>query len=442
MDLADIEHELDRFDKATTPEELRDAFEKIIAWETALSDALDAMNLEDGIATSYPEVKKPIWLKKLLKHASARQDRKEEVELKFDVPNLGEFVAPKKGKLLLPHNHRGKVKQGTLIDLYGLPSYLLDVVIEKVNVVVTKLKRNTENLNHTVLMTLFWMRKNAPMVDLQRQFGVSSEGRAYTLIRRGLIYLRVALDSLVPKSTKWSNKSPLKKLVNYYGEVVSAVGNLDGTAMYRRIKHGNSWLLFRGDRDRAALTTQILSDFNGRVLDAVVCYGHNADGGILSFSGTKKKLEELGLAVLVDSGYEADRNFVTPESGAKKSRMTSKYNEAHGNVRSGVEQVNSWIKNWKVVTACRVSIKLQSTAIIVACCLYNLWRKQFPLERTTWVDGTDLSMLTARGPKVVRGLDREENLELEATLKEVNDLYAKVHSQTKDDGGGNEASKF
>lgn len=458
MDSNTIQSWISSIDGASTDEELEKTFLKVFEDVFMVQVAVEAIAEEDGPATSYKDVKKALWNKKLMETPSSKLDRKREVKLNIVVPRLAKIARRAKGEVNLPHEVLPKVTEGALIDLYGLPSKLLQIVFDKVKEVaqVVSPTMNLAKLNHIIYTTLFWMRKNATVEDLQREFGLA-KGSAYRAICKGIIYLRVATDHLVPKSGQWKSgewrkkkdeksetqpketkdgtckngrkKVPTKlQLVNYYGNVVEAIGNLDGTAMYRRIKHNQACLLFRGDRDRAALTTQILSDWNGMVLEATVAYGHNSDGSILAFSGLREKLEALGLGVLVDSGYEADSLFITPESGVRKSAMSSDYNTAHSSVRSGVEQVNSWIKNWKVVTACRASIKLHSTAIIVACCLYNLWRTEFPLDMTIWNNGTDLSALTEVGPQTFRGVDREAGNALKEKIDAITDMFSKMKS--------------
>lgn len=425
---------------ASTKEEFMDALRGWMAELESGAEALDAFYLfssRAGTSMSHKAVKKFVHNKKLVSSSSSSFDKGRIVE-KERMEGVLFADAASHRKYKVPHSE--ETTEGDMLAFYGLPEALFNRVFKAVWKVVAKYrykKRVRKRLRHSLYMTLYWLRRNPTFQHLEAIFGIR-QGQAYRTIRRTLIFLRVALDSLIPKSVQWRKNKHIKKLVNFYGEEVKALGNLDGTAMYRRIKHGeDSWLLFRGDRDRPALTTQILSDFSGKVVDVVVSSGRNGDGSILSFSGTKQELEKLGLAVVVDSGYEADRFIITPESGQRKEGMTTTYNDAHGNVRSSVEQVNSWIKNWRAVTACRASIRMQATSIIVACCLYNLWRTEYPVDMSVWTDGTNLEPMTRVGPKVVRGVDAEERLRIIEAQWEAIEQLAAMKGVGGDGGGRN-----
>lgn len=433
MDWTEFEDAEKRAMEANEEEEALNALSE--AWDRLLDMvyAIQALDVDDGTAKSQKAVKKALWKRKLLRGALEDFDKQRKVQMK--AWSLGGVShGEPQGRILTRRvPHTTSPTEEDLIEYYGLPEELLDVVLGRVQDVCCGLKgRPMAHLDHKLLMTLYWMRNNPTLSMLGRTFGVK-KSCAWKNLRKMLAYLRVATDSWIPKSKKWRTNPAIQKIVNHHGESVLALGNLDGTAMYRRIKHPEGILFFRGDRGRAALTTQIISGFDDMVLDVVVCYGINSDGGVLNFSATKEKLKKHGLAVLVDSGYEADTLLVPPESGPHKGTAKTSFNTAHGHARSGVERVNAWVKNWRVVSACRTSVAMQSTAIVIACALYNLWRERFPLKTSVWHDSGLVNPLVNVGPQWVRGMSREDCNELRKRREKLRKEFETAKSDLRRD---------
>lgn len=408
MDWNAVKEAGERIFTAETNEEAMEAVQEVSEALVQLAMQLHGLEMDDIHAVGQKELKKAINKTKVLQTPPDAASQTRVVQLtgwSFE----GVSYAVSQGRILtrcLPHS-KAPTEQD-LRELYGLPEALLNDVKLRIEGVVFGLRgRPVSHLHFKILLTLYWLRNNPTLVKLGMTFGVA-KNYAWKTLRRMLAYFRVALDDLIPKSHQWRDVVCSKEIMNHLGQKVTAIGSLDGTAMYRRENRLGKTLLWRGDRDRPALTTQILSDFEDKVVDVVVTYGHNSDGGIAGFSGMKEKLEQHGLAVLVDSGYDASEYFVTPESGSHKTTMKTTYNDAHGHVRSGVERVNSWIKNWRVVSNCRVSIAMQSTSIIIACALYNLLRTYTPLNWTPWVNEALVSALLDVGPMVVRDVPRKD----------------------------------
>lgn len=398
---------------ATDEKAMLDAFLELGTIHSMLMELctsfMSLVDLDDVHAMEYKEIRKAIWRGKLLEAPLERARIKKELVF-WEVGPRDQELQRTLGKLAYPHLLNGEIAEN-IINIYGILPMMMDEIVRNVEKLLKHEHiQERHHIRHGVFMTLCWMRKNPTFVDLGQMYGMN-RGQAYKTVRRFLDYLQVATNA-IPESHAWRSTA-LKYYKNRYGATVATIGSVDCTGCPRNNRHPNSYLLIRGDREGASLTTQILVDFEDQILEVIVAYGHNGDEPIFVYGGTRDRLIEQNLAILTDLGYEADHLIITPESGTGKSRTESDFNTAQASKRSGVEQVNGLIKGkWKVVAGrCRASPRMQAQAIVIACSLVNRWREALPRELTVHNTGRDDHTMEVDGPECIRGQSRERAIQ-------------------------------
>lgn len=282
-------------------------------------------------------------------------------------------------------------------EIYGLfPEEMVDIVKEvEASFAREKERLRTGTIRHAVQATIYFLRHNCKLRTLLNAFG-GSRTTLYEKVKRVLIHLRSVLDTII-------SVAELDKGIRICG-TLNCIGNLDCTSSYRNRVNPGQKRLYRGDHRRHALTTQLLVDQFGYVLDVVVAFGHNNDLQVLAYSGLVGVLRARGFCVLVDGGYETLDCTVAPESFMRKRRMFSNWNSQQAAARTVVERVNGNIKNWRIVgEVARIFEDLHAIAIVVACNLHNFRKIEKPDPKTAFEWGRDMELLVTRRAGIVRG---------------------------------------
>lgn len=303
----------------------------------------------------------------------------------------------------------------------GFTKKVFDEIVEHARVVIQKEKltwRCTEegNVEFSCYVMLYWLRTNLKFKHLGPAFKIS-RSESHRIVMRYLVILRCALHHVPSDPTSWDKHAPIVMASNAQGKKMRCIGSLDCTTCFRNRRHPGSHLLYRGDHGKHALSVQVLVDWEGRVLDVVVAQGRMNDYALVGMCGVRGVLKENHFAVFADGGYEQEECIITPECAVNKLAIVTEFNEIQASMRSGVECVNSFLKNWDVLAnRCRLSPEYHAMAIFVAANLHNLRKKHHPTKALTAgavqqvLASQKMSDILVNGPRIIRGKTRDGEL--------------------------------
>ena len=261
-------------------------------------------------------------------------------------------------------------------DIYGRTGLTKDMfreLYEKIrpNLVELYPKKKKKKKKICDEMSLFnaltWLRLYTPLLHFADEFKISEATISRTIdsvlpvLAANLHFIHMSEEVFEIGAIDFTDKN---------GKDVKIEGQIDCTDHPRYRVHPGSLDLFRFDKQEYFLLAQVTINNVGNIANVKVVKGHNNDKGCFNRSNLKTYLRANDIYLLADNGY-SDIQLVCPSS-----QQTESWNDSQKQMRQLVEQVNSFVGNWKASSSqFSGTIEKQALALRV---IYKLaaWRLQ------------------------------------------------------------------
>jgi hypothetical protein len=213
-----------------------------------------------------------------------------------------------------------------------------------------------------LLMNLHFLRENLKYKTLSSIYHIDS-----TTVKNELYFTIPILYCNLRGNISWPNEF----VPHLFWHVCGAI---DCTPHFRKRVHPGSLEYYRGDYKDYFLSAQLIVSLQGLIWNVHLGLGGNNDMGMLKHSKVDTLLENWKIYLLADRGYVGS-NLITPRDMADENM-----NQIHKRLRSIVEKVFGFIKNWEVAAGrFRLSPEAQRISLMIIYQLAALIMKEFPL---------------------------------------------------------------
>jgi hypothetical protein len=195
------------------------------------------------------------------------------------------------------------------------------------------------NPGQQALLVLAYLRKGDTFAELAAGFGVGTA----TAWR----YVNETADLLAGRAPK------LKRAISDAKRAGHAYVILDGTLIpIDRVARDKPF--YSGKHKRHGMNLQVIASPHGDVLwVSGALPGSVHDKKAEWVWGVLDELENQGLAVLADKGYQGATWAKVPYKGRNKPEPQKEANRAHAKLRALGERANAQLKTWKILTKLR-----------------------------------------------------------------------------------------
>lgn len=198
------------------------------------------------------------------------------------------------------------------------------------------------NAGQQALLVLVYLRKGETFHELGAGFGVST-ATAWRYVEETVMLLSARSPKL-RQALRKARRDGLHYLV------------LDGTLIRTdRIKADRPY--FSGKHRVHGMNVQVIASPDGTILwTSGALPGKTHDLSAARIWGILRELEQAGIVVLADKGYQGAEGPVrTPYKGRNKPVSQKLANRSHARLRGPGERVNAQLKTWRILRKLRCS---------------------------------------------------------------------------------------
>ncbi|MFI6743691.1 transposase family protein [Nonomuraea sp. NPDC050451] len=198
------------------------------------------------------------------------------------------------------------------------------------------------NPGQQALLVLVYLRKGETFSELGAGFGVST-ATAWRYVEETVALLSARSPKL-GQALRKAKRDGLHYLV------------LDGT-LIRTDRIAADRPYFSGKHRVHGMNVQVIASPNGTILwTSGALPGKTHDLSAARIWGILRKLEQAGIIVLADKGYQGAEGPVrTPYKGKNKPESQKLANHSHARLRGPGERANAQLKSWRILRKLRCS---------------------------------------------------------------------------------------
>ncbi|MEV6986775.1 transposase family protein [Sphaerisporangium sp. NPDC051017] len=198
------------------------------------------------------------------------------------------------------------------------------------------------NPGQQALLVLVYLRKGETFSELGAGFGVST-ATAWRYVEETVALLSARSPKL-GQALRKAKRDGLHYLV------------LDGT-LIRTDRIAADRPYFSGKHRVHGMNVQVIASPNGTILwTSGALPGKTHDLSAARIWGILRKLEQAGIIVLADKGYQGAEGPVrTPYKGKNKPESQKLANRSHARLRGPGERANAQLKSWRILRKLRCS---------------------------------------------------------------------------------------
>jgi hypothetical protein len=239
-----------------------------------------------------------------------------------------------------------------------------------------RLRSTKLTLQNRLLCTLKFLVVGGSTTSLGHDFGVD-----HHVVSEDIIHCVHAIVAGLKYEITWPSDEQINLLIGTFGpNFPDVIGSVDCT-FTPTLRHEGD---FSGHRGTHVRSHQVVADAFGFILDVVAGQpGSRHDHHHFALSGLDQKLEQSGVRLLGDDGYQGLVNIQPPASRRSVPDFAERVaiNIDHTNRRSRIEQFFSVLKQWFTAAGrkwTRVDRRFLSVVFVACCLLYNRRKRLNP----------------------------------------------------------------
>ena len=212
-----------------------------------------------------------------------------------------------------------------------------------------------------LFLALTFLRNNSFYHELAREYQVS---RAF--ISRDIRHIIPTICAALHNEIAFpANAPPLDLIMNVHGMI-------DCTVHWRQEVSpdgvGQDYSLFRTDIGMPNIGALVVTSLEGVPWHVTFFSGHNNDQGVYNITGMDRELQQRGLFILSDSGFNGTR-MVRPDDDWRQDSGDPFFAAKHRALRATIERMFWFVESWSVAgQTCRLPL------LTHVYCLDAIWK--------------------------------------------------------------------